>query len=128
MFRPIMLIAVVLALPGCGGKSPVADTSVAPPQVDCVQFVTAAAPRDTPDWLINRTCRIASGLGDTHPKTVAIRLNLRERGRLVDRVWMQGSFTSECPGLNIGTCHWKLVGYTFDAHTRQDISSSLRGR
>jgi hypothetical protein len=53
-----------------------------------------------------------------------IQLDLREHGRVIDRVWMRGSFAFECPGLRIGTCHGRLAGYTFDTATRATISAS----
>src|SRR5581483_2296841 len=57
------------------------------------------------------------------PDTIAVTLNRREHGRVVDRVWMRGDFVcATC--VWTGTVHWRVVGYTFDAKTHDTRSSS----
>jgi hypothetical protein len=126
--RSFVVVLILLALAEYGGIPSVRGAPFATPQINCVHSSVPTAPKAAPDWLINRTCRIARGLGDAHPNQIVIRLDVREHGRIVDRVWMRGSFTFECPGLMIGTCHGALAGYTFDARTRQTVAVSLRGR
>jgi hypothetical protein len=73
-----------------------------------------------------RIWSIASGLGDPHPAKIEVTLNVRQRGRTVDRVWMRGHFTCRnC--IRSGDVRARLVGYTFDARTHETLSVSLRG-
>jgi hypothetical protein len=79
-----------------------------------------------PRWLRVEIWRIAAGLGDPHPEKIAVTLNLKERGRTVDRVWMRGHFVcNTCVWTR--TVHPRLVGYTFDARTHDTLSASMNG-
>jgi hypothetical protein len=114
-------------LAGCGGHSSAnrrtADTNT---QVRPISDgAVPGAPR-TPKWLRLRIWSIASGLGDPHPAKIAVTLNVEQRGRTADRVWMRGHFTCDSCTWS-GTMHARLAGYTFDAQTHQTVSVSLSG-
>lgn len=119
----VALICACVATTGCGGQSDAGRRSSSPRPT-----VTAPIPGvpDVPVWLRIRIWRIAAGLGDPRPAKIAVTLNLHERGRVVDRVWMRGQFVCD-------TCVWSgrttfhLVGYTFDAATHDTISTSGQG-
>jgi hypothetical protein len=74
-----------------------------------------------PLWLRRKIWRIAAGLGNPHPSTIAVTLNHHERGRVVDRVWMRGQFLNGCD-------REQLAGYTFDATTHTTVSASWKAR
>ena len=52
-----------------------------------------AARTSLPPWVKAQVQMLANGLGEPSPRITIIRLNVREKGRLVDHVWMRGSFT-----------------------------------
>jgi len=76
MLRWFAVVLIVLTLAGCGGPSSHGPKPFAKAQIDCIHASVLAAPKGTPDWLINRICRTASALGDAHPNKIVIRLNL----------------------------------------------------
>jgi hypothetical protein len=60
---------------------------------------------------------LANGLGEPSPRITIVRLNIREKGRLVDHIWMRGSFTCNFCFPRHNT-HADLI---LDVHTRTQI-------
>ena len=120
-----LAVVVCVALTGCGGHS-------APPLGAAAQRpVASAAPipgaPGVPRWLRVRIWSIASGLGDPRPDKIAVTLHRHEHGRVVDRVWMRGQFICSTCLWTGKIAHLRLVGYTFDAATRNTLSASGQG-
>jgi hypothetical protein len=82
----------------------------------------------TPRWLRVRIWRFAAGLGDARPTRIVVKLGVRQNGRLVDRVWMRGTFVcttcSRPYGAKAPRGH--LAGFTVLDSTRRELSFSLR--
>jgi hypothetical protein len=83
-------------------------------------LVAAPAPaaRTTlPSWVKGNVQMLANGLGEPNPRITLIHLNVRENGRLVDHIWMRGSFTCNFCFPRHGT-HADVI---LDVHTRTQI-------
>jgi hypothetical protein len=52
-----------------------------------------AAQASVPAWVKAQVATVSSGLGEPNPRIVLVRLNRRENGRLVDKIWIRGAFT-----------------------------------
>jgi len=55
--------------------------------------LSLAAPARIPSWVNGQIVLFANGLGETSPRVVRVRLNVREHGHLVDHIWLRGDFT-----------------------------------
>jgi hypothetical protein len=110
---PLLLVCVSLTLAGCGRHATASDTI---PSLPTSTAPIPGAP-GVPLWLRVKIWQIATGLGDPHPEKIAVTLNLHQRGRVVDRVWMRGHFVPGCKRA-------QLAGYTFNVKTHITHSSS----
>jgi hypothetical protein len=70
-----------------------------------------------PPWVAANVQMLANGLGEPNPRITIVRLNVRENGRLVDHIWMRGSFTCNFCFPRHGT-HADLI---LDVHSRTQI-------
>ena len=78
----------------------------------------ASAARATlPPWVAANVQMLAMGLGEPSPRITLVRLNVREKGRLVDHIWMRGSFTCNFCFPRHNT-HADLI---LDVHSRTQI-------
>jgi len=83
-------------------------------------LLTAPAPAaqaTLPSWVAANVQMLANGLGEPSPRITRVRLNVRENGRLVDHIWMRGSFTCNFCFPRHNT-HLDLI---LDVHTRTQI-------
>src|SRR5689334_15972176 len=106
MSRRMALVALLvcgcLAAAGCGRRSGTGRRVATALPVSSAPIPGAP---NVPLWLRTKIWRIAAGLGDPHPEKIAVTLNHREHGHVVDRVWMRGHFVcSTC--VWTGTAHW----------------------
>ena len=76
-----------------------------------------AARTSMPPWVKGNVQMLANGLGEPNPRITLVRLNVRENGRLVDHIWMRGSFTCNFCYPRHGT-HADLI---LDVHTRTQV-------
>jgi hypothetical protein len=76
-----------------------------------------AARTSMPPWVKAQVQMLANGLGEPSPRITIIRLNVHEKGRLVDHIWMRGSFTCNFCFPRHGT-HADLI---LDVHSRTQI-------
>jgi hypothetical protein len=53
----------------------------------------SAAQATVPQWVVGQVQNLALGLGEPNPRITIVHLNVREKGRLVDHIWMRGNFT-----------------------------------
>jgi hypothetical protein len=123
--RAVALVAlIVLVVSGCGTSTATrTGTSGLPARVD--QPIPGAP--NIPRWLRVRIWRTAAGLGHAKPTRIVVTLRLRQNGRLVDRVWMRGSFTCNICSRPYGAKapHGHLAGFTVIDSTRRSLSFSL---
>ena len=70
-----------------------------------------------PPWVKAQVQMLANGLGEPNPRITLVRLNVREKGRLVDHIWMRGSFTCNFCFPKYNT-HADLI---LDVHTRMQV-------
>jgi len=77
----------------------------------------SAAQATLPHWVAANVQMLANGLGEPNPRITIVRLNVRENGRLVDHIWMRGSFTCNFCFPRHGT-HADLI---LDVHSRTQI-------
>jgi hypothetical protein len=125
MLRIWATVMALLVLSGCGALGTDRLRSD-PVHTTPASMSVPGIPQGTPLWLRRHISQTALGMGDPHPSKIVVRLNVREHGRVIDRVWMRGRFSCDSCTTRLGDMSWRgrLIGFTYDLHTHHLLSYS----